>query len=228
VSWRSRSLNLANYSSVATSPDPIPLSALQHWQYCPRQCGLIHLEQVFDENVHTLRGQAVHAKVDKPGVETAKGVRVERAMPLWQDDLGLVGKADVVEFLPGGVPYPVEYKHGSRNKAADIAACDDIQLAAQAMCLEHMLGKPVHEGALYYATSKRRRVVAITAALREDVDWTTQAIRKMLASAVLPPVLPAERAASRCKACSLIDRCQPQATPAGLAQARARLFDPDV
>ncbi len=228
MSWRSRSLNLANYSSVATSPDPIPLSALQHWQYCPRQCGLIHLEQVFDENVHTLRGQAVHAKVDKPGVETAKGVRVERAMPLWQDDLGLVGKADVVEFLPGGVPYPVEYKHGSRNKAADIAACDDIQLAAQAMCLEHMLGKPVHEGALYYATSKRRRVVAITAALREDVDWTTQAIRKMLASAVLPPVLPAERAASRCKACSLIDRCQPQATPAGLAQARARLFDPDV
>jgi CRISPR-associated exonuclease Cas4 len=149
-------------------------------------------------------------------------------MPLWQDDLGLVGKADVVEFLPGGVPYPVEYKHGSRNKAADIAACDDIQLAAQAMCLEHMLGKPVHEGALYYATSKRRRVVAITAALREDVDCTTKAIRKMLASAVLPPVLPAGRAASRCKACSLIDRCQPKATPAGLAQARARLFDPDV
>ena len=155
---------------MAASPDPIPLSALQHWQYCPRQCGLIHLEQVFDENVHTLRGQAVHAKVDKPGVETAKGVRVERAMPLWQDDLGLVGKADVVEFLPGGVPYPVEYKHGSRNKAADIAACDDIQLAAQAMCLEHMLGKPVHEVALYYATSKRRRVVAITAALREEIS----------------------------------------------------------
>ena len=94
---------------MTAEPEPIPLSALQHWHYCPRQCGLIHLEQVFDENVHTLRGQAVHAKVDKPGVETAKGVRVERAMPLWQDELGLVGKADVVEFLPGGVPYPVEY-----------------------------------------------------------------------------------------------------------------------
>ena len=67
---------------MATDLDPIPLSALQHWQYCPRQCGLIHLEQVFDDNVHTLRGQAVHAKVDKPGVETAKGLRVERAMPL--------------------------------------------------------------------------------------------------------------------------------------------------
>jgi CRISPR-associated exonuclease Cas4 len=213
---------------VATDPDPIPLSALQHWHYCPRQCGLIHLEQVFDGNVHTLRGQAVHAKVDKPGVETAKGVRVERAMPLWHDPLGLVGKADVVEFLPSGVPYPVEYKHGSRNKAADIAACDDIQLAAQALCLEHMLGKPVHEGALYYSTSKRRRVVAITAALREGVAQTAQALRQMLASAVLSPVLPAAQAAARCKACSLVDRCQPQATPAGLAQARASLFDPDA
>ena len=213
---------------MAADPDPIPLSALQHWHYCPRQCGLIHLEQVFDDNVHTLRGQAVHARVDKPGVETAKGVRVERAMPLWHDALGLVGKADVVEFLPGGVPYPVEYKHGNRNKAADIAACDDIQLAAQALCLEHMLGKPVHEGALYYATSKRRRVVAITAELREGVAQTAQAIRQMLATTLLPPVLHAAQAARRCKACSLIDRCQPQALPAGLAQARASLFDADA
>ena len=213
---------------MANDPDPIPLSALQHWHYCPRQCGLIHLEQVFDENVHTLRGQAVHAKVDKPGVETAKGVRVERAMPLWHDVLGLVGKADVVEFLPGGAPYPVEYKHGSRNKAADIAACDDIQLAGQALCLEHMLGKTVEEGALYYATSKRRRVVPISDALREDVTRTADAIRQMLACAVLPPVLPAEQAARQCKACSLIDRCQPQATPVGLAQARVKLFDPDA
>lgn len=213
---------------VTAEPDPIPLSALQHWHYCPRQCGLIHLEQVFDENVHTLRGQAVHAKVDKPGVETAKGVRVERAMPLWHDGLGLVGKADVVEFLPGGLPYPVEYKHGSRNKAADIASCDDIQLAAQAMCLEHMLGKPVHEGALYYATSKRRRVVPISPDLREGVRQTALAIRRMLANSVLPPVLPADQVARRCKACSLIDRCQPQATHLGLAQARAHLFDPDT
>ena len=213
---------------MAADPDPIPLSALQHWHYCPRQCGLIHLEQVFDENVHTLRGQAVHSKVDKPGVETAKGVRVERAMPLWHDVLGLVGKADVVEFLAGGIPYPVEYKHGSRNKATDIAACDDIQLAGQALCLEHMLGKPVQEGALYYASSKRRRVVPITDALRENVARIAEAIRQMLATAVLPPVLLAEQAAKRCKACSLIDRCQPQATPTGLAQARAKLFDPDA
>ena len=142
---------------MVTNSDPIALSALQHWRYCPRQCGLIHLEQAFDENVYTLRGQAVHAKVDKPGVETAKGVRVERALPLWHDELGLVGKADVVEFLPSGAPYPVEYKHGSRHKASDIAACDDIQLAGQAMCLEFMAGTAVDEGAIFYAASKRKR-----------------------------------------------------------------------
>ena len=210
------------------TPEQVPLSALQHWRYCPRQCGLIHLEQVFDDNVHTLRGQAVHAKVDKPGVETAKGVLVERALPLWHDAFGLVGKSDVVEFLVGGVPYPVEYKPGSRNKAADIAECDDLQLAAQALCLEAMTGKPVNEGALYYATSKRRRVVPITDQLRADVAQTAEAIRQMLASGELPPPLVAEQAVKRCKGCSLQERCQPQATHAGLLAARAALFDPDA
>ena len=209
-------------------PEKIAISALQHWLYCPRQCGLIHLEQMFDDNVHTLRGQAVHAKVDQPGVETAKGIRVERALPLWHDELGLVGKSDVVEFLAGGVPYPVEYKHGSRNKAADIAACDDLQLAAQGVCLQAMTGKTVNEGALYYATSKRRRVVPITEQLRGDVAQTADAIRQMLASGELPPPLMAEQAARRCKACSLLERCQPQATHAGLIAARAALFDPDA
>lgn len=208
--------------------EKVPLSALQHWQYCPRQCGLIHLEQVFEDNVHTLRGQAVHAKVDQPGVETAKGVRIERALPLWHDDLGLIGKSDVVEFPNANMPYPVEYKHGSRNKAAEIAACDDIQLAAQAMCLEAMTGKPVKEGALFYATSKRRRVVQITPQLRADVERVAQAIRQMLTSGKLPPPLASDQAVKRCKACSLQDRCQPQATNAGLVAARAALFDPDI
>ncbi len=213
---------------MAEAPDPVALSALQHWCYCPRQCGLIHLEQAFDDNLHTLRGQAVHARTDRPGVETARGVRVERALPLWHDALGLVGKSDVVEFLPGGAPYPVEYKHGSRHKAADIAACDDLQLAAQAMCLEHMTGQPVPEGALYYASSRRRRVVAIDAGLRAQVKETAQAIRRMLASGELPPPLAGKQAARRCKGCSLIDRCQPLATHAGLDAARQTLFDPDA
>lgn len=211
-----------------TELEPITLSALQHWHYCPRQCGLIHLEQVFDDNVHTLRGQAVHAKVDKPGVETAKGVRVERALPLWHDALGLVGKSDVVEFLPGGVPYPVEYKHGSRHKAPEIAVCDDIQLAAQALCLEAMTGKVVGEGAIFYATSKRRRVVNVTLQLRAQVVHNAQAVRQMLAASVLPPVLPADQAAKRCKACSLMERCQPEAARTSFIAARAALFDPDA
>ena len=208
-------------------PDPIPLSALQHWAYCPRQCGLIHLEQAFDDNLHTLRGNAVHAQVDQPGVDTAKGVRSERALPLWHDTLGLIGKADVVEFSPGGAPYPVEYKHGSRHKAADIAACDDLQLAAQALCLEAITGQPVPEGALYYASSKRRRVVPITPALRLAVADTAQAVRTMLQGTRLPPPLAGEQAAKRCRGCSLHDRCQPEAAASPLLMAaQAALFDP--
>ena len=208
------------------APDPITLSALQHWAYCPRQCGLIHLEQAFDDNVHTLRGQAVHAAVDKPGVEERKGLRVERALPLWSDALGLIGKADVVEFEPDGTPYPVEYKHGSRHKAADIAACDDVQLAAQALCLEEMTGRAVPEGALYYASSRRRRVLPITEALRAQVQDTAAAVRAMLASGALPPPTEDTR---RCKGCSLRERCQPEAfVRLRDGAAGADLFDPDT
>lgn len=213
---------------MTPTPEPIPLSALQHWRYCPRQCGLIHLEQAFDDNVFTLRGQALHATVDQPGVASAKGVRVERALPLWHDALGLIGKSDVVEFLAGGVPYPVEYKNGSRNKDADIATCDDLQLAAQALCLQAMTGKSVPEGAIYYASSKRRRVVPITDALHADVAQTTEAIRQMLANGILPPPLHGTLAAKRCKGCSLQERCQPQATHANMLAARAALFDPNA
>lgn len=208
--------------------DRIPLSALQHWAYCPRQCGLIHLEQAFDDNVHTLRGQAVHKQVDKPGVETARGVRVEHALPLWHDGLGLIGKADVVEFDKAGHPYPVEYKHGSRHKAADIAACDDVQLAAQAMCLEEMTVVTVPEGAIYYASSKRRRVVPVDQVLRAQVQQVVTAVRTMLSSQTLPPPLTGQQAAQRCKGCSLRERCQPEAgQPAVRYQAVNALFDPD-
>jgi CRISPR-associated exonuclease Cas4 len=207
--------------------EPIPLSALQHWCYCPRQCSLIHLEQAFEENVHTLRGRAVHAAVDTPGVETRAGVRAERALPLFHDRLGLIGKADVVEFDPGGTPYPVEYKHGSRHKRADIAACDDVQLAAQAMCLEAMTGRAVAEGALYYARSKRRRAVAITAELRAKAEAVVLEVRAMLDSGVLPPPT---RDRSRCRECSLKGICQPEALGAldVAADPRTRLFDPEA
>lgn len=188
-------------------PDPIPLSALQHWSYCPRQCALIHVEQVFADNLHTLRGQAVHRQVDQPGVETRAGVRVERALPVWSDRLGLIGKCDVVEFEADGTPYPVEYKVGSRAKAAWIAACDDLQLAAQALCLEEMTGKPVPAGALFYAKTKRRREVRIDAAQRLRVEAAALAVRALLDSAVLP----APSFDARCEKCSLRDICQPDA-----------------
>ena len=206
--------------------DPLPISALQHWAYCPRQCGLIHLEQAFDDNLHTQRGQAVHSQVDKPGVEERKGLRIERALPLWSDSLGLIGKADVVEFEPDGTPYPVEYKHGSRHKAADIAACDDVQLAAQAMCLEEMTKRPVSEGALYYASSRRRRVVILTDALLNQVREIGSAVRAMLASTELPPPTQDVR---RCKGCSMRDRCQPEALARLHAtDASLTVFDPDA
>jgi CRISPR-associated exonuclease Cas4 len=206
--------------------DSLPLSALQHWAYCARQCGLIHLEQAFDDNLHTQRGQAVHAQVDKPGVEERKGLRIERALPVWHDALGLIGKADVVEFEPDGTPYPVEYKHGSRHKAADIAACDDVQLAAQALCLEEMTGRIVSEGALYYASSKRRRAVPVTPELRTRVVETVQAVRSMLTSGRLPPPTQDVR---RCKGCSMRERCQPEAL-ARLRESNVsrELFDPEA
>lgn len=203
--------------------DPIALSALQHWAYCPRQCGLIHLEQAFDDNLHTLRGQAVHRQVDDPGFEIRRGLRVERALPVWSDKLGLIGKADVVEFEPDGTPYPVEYKHGSRHKAPDIAACDDLQLAAQALCLQEMTGRAVTEGALYYASSRRRRVVPIDAALLNQVHQALDSVLQMLATGRLPPPTSDVR---RCKGCSLRDRCQPQALSSLAAGAGQPIDEP--
>jgi len=202
--------------------DLIMLSALQHWSYCPRQCALIHLEQAFDENVHTMRGNAAHERVDEPGFETFEGVRAERALPVWSDSLGLIGKCDVVEFYPDGRIYPVEYKHGKKREKSH----DDIQLTAQAMCLEEMTGKVITHGAIYHHGSRRRREVAITQELREQVKETVNAIRAMLASGKLPQ--PANDA--RCKECSLKEICQPEAVGGRAVQhgLMKTLFDPEI
>jgi len=204
--------------------DQLPISALQHWAYCPRQCGLIHLEQAFDDDVHTLRGHAAHRQVDKPGVEIRRGVRVERALPLWSERLGLIGKADVVEFEADGTPYPVEYKVGSRHKSAGIAACDDLQVAAQAVCLAEMTNRNVTEGAVYYAASKRRRTIVVDAALLSQVAETARVVQEMLKSGRLPPPT-MEKA--RCKGCSLRERCQPEALDRLALQTDDDLFNPE-
>ncbi|MBB5016976.1 CRISPR-associated exonuclease Cas4 [Chitinivorax tropicus] len=202
-----------------TPDDPIPISALQHYSYCPRQCALIHQEQAFADNEHTARGNAVHRLVDTPGLETRPGLVIERALPLYSEQYGLIGKADVVEFLTDGTPYPVEYKHGPRRQRQH----DDLQLAAQALCLAEMTGKPVPEGAIYHASSHRRRIVPITPVLTQAVADTTQAVRQMLQAGRLPP--PANDA--RCKECSLNDLCQPAmiANASTLHQLRATLYD---
>ena len=200
--------------------DPVPLSALPHWIYCPRQCRLIHLELAFADNIHTARGQAVHHLVDTPGYEIKSGMRVERALPLWSDRLGLIGKADLVEFHPDGTVFPVEFKHGAKRQKLH----DDLQLAAQAMCLENMLGRPVPKGAIFHASSHRRREVAITPGLRRLVIDTAKAIRAMLASGILPPPVND----SRCKECSLKEICQPDAIAnrARQRQHQRDLFNP--
>lgn len=205
---------VAIFQAMSETSDPIPLAALQHWAYCPRQCGLIHLEQAFEDNLHTARGQAVHHLVDTPGYEMKAGVKVERALPLWSDRLGLIGKADLVEFHPDGTVFPVEFKHGAKRQKLH----DDLQLAAQALCLEDMLCRPVPRGAIYHASSHRRREVAITPALRELVVETVDAIRAMLASGILPaPVNDA-----RCRECSLKEICQPEAMAERQRQKRLR------
>jgi CRISPR-associated exonuclease Cas4 len=179
----------------------VHISALQHFSFCARQCGLIHLEQCFEENALTMRGQALHSKVDVPDSCLEGAVRVEYGLSLFSNALGLLGKADVVEFLPDGSPFPVEFKHGKRAEHAH----DEIQLAAQAMCLEEMTGRNVSRGAIYHFSSRRRRDVEISEALREQTRSTIISVREMLLSRALPPPVND----SRCRNCSLISVCQP-------------------
>jgi CRISPR-associated exonuclease Cas4 len=197
--------------------DLVLVSALEHWHYCPRQCLLIHSERTFDENLYTLRGRLLHQKVDRPTGETREGVRVECALPIWSDRLGMVGKADAVEFH-GDTPYPVEFKLGRRH----VREAASIQLCAQGICLEEMTGQSVLRGALFHHGSRRRREVEFTAALRGQVEQCVAAVRKALGEARLPP--PVRDA--RCRLCSLKEACMP-GTVAAAGRVRAvmeRLF----
>jgi CRISPR-associated exonuclease Cas4 len=179
----------------------VPISALEHYSYCPRQCGLIHVEQVWSENLATTRGEIVHARVDELAHESRPGIRREFALPLWCERLGLTGRADLIEFGPEGA-FPVEYKVGRRRSWGHEA----IQLCAQAICLEEMLGQPVTSGAIYYHGSHARREVEFDAALRRIVEETTVAVRAMIDSRQLPPPI----ADARCRRCSLRDQCLPE------------------
>jgi CRISPR-associated exonuclease Cas4 len=182
----------------------VMLSALQHFIFCPRQCALIHLEQVWTENIFTLRGLRVHENVHTPGDELAEeGIRVERSLPLYSHTLGIKGIADVVEFPANGIPYPIEYKSGTKKARK----ADEVQLCAQALCLEEMLNCEIPQGAIFHHGSRRRREVLFDTSLR---NLTSQAIantRILLQADRLPPPV----TDGRCEDCSLADTCMPEA-----------------
>lgn len=192
------------------------ISALQHHSYCPRQCALIHVEKVFDENIYTLRGQRVHERAHESEGSLEDGVRVERGLSLFSDRLGLIGKSDVVEFRTGEAPYPVEYKSGPRRGSIH----DDIQLCAQALCLEEMLERDVPRGAVYHYASRRRREVVFDEELRFVTEETVREVRYLLATSTVPSPV----ADARCPKCSLFDACMPFAI-AGVEREAAWIYD---
>jgi CRISPR-associated exonuclease Cas4 len=183
-----------------TDHDLVPISALEHYSYCPRQAALIHVEAIWDENLYTLRGRFVHEEVDDPGGQWQEGIRVERSLPLWSRRLGLVGKADIVEFH-GPTPYPVDYKHGPKRRHEH----DDLQLCAQAVCLEEMTGEEVPRGAIFHATSQHRREVLFDGELRNRLTEAVAALRRLLQQTTLPEA-PND---NRCRHCSLYSSCLP-------------------
>jgi CRISPR-associated exonuclease Cas4 len=193
-------------------PDPsaedalIPLSALQHYLFCPRQCALIHIEQMWAEDGATAEGRIMHDRVDKGPPDRRAGIRTVRGMAIRSLTLGVTGKADAVEFHGKGAeatPYPVEYKRG-RPKAH---RADEVQLCAQAMCLEEMFGVGVREGALFYGETRRRFVVDFDAELRALTAGVAEAVHAMMVEGRSPP--PHYQPA--CKRCSLQDLCAPRA-----------------
>jgi len=190
----------------APPPDPdaeealVPVSALQHYLFCPRQCALIHVERVWAEDGATAEGRLMHERVDGGRPDRRAGVRTVRGLVLRSLAHGLFGKADAVEFH-GGTPYPVEYKRG-RPKAH---RADEVQLCAQALCLEEMFAFPVPEGALFYGQTRKRTVVPFNAELRALTIRVAADCRAMIAEGQTPP--PHETAA--CRRCSLAETCQP-------------------
>jgi CRISPR-associated exonuclease Cas4 len=186
--------------------DLLPISALHHYMVCPRQCALIHLEKVWEDNVLTAEGRILHERVDAGGSEKRKDVKRVFGLPIRSLELGLAGKADVVEFhrqTDGRwQPYPVEYKRG-RRKMED---WDRVQLCAQALCLEEMLDMSVPEGALFYGEEQRREVVAITETLRRVTQEVAADVHRLLTRGVTP--LP--EYAGRCDKCSLLEVCLPR------------------
>jgi len=186
--------------------DFVQLSALQHYVFCQRQCALIHIEQLWDENRATVEGRIMHERVHEQDRESRGDVRIEYGLPLRSLRLGLSGKADVVEFhrISKEVwqPFPVEYKRGKPK----LDHCDIIQLCAQAICLEEMLSIPVPRGAIFYGRIRRRLDVMFDEKLRVETEEAAKGAHQLIKSGKTP--LPVYE--KRCENCSLIHECLPK------------------
>lgn len=208
-------------ASSSRAPEIIPISALNQFLYCSRRAYLIHAERVFVDNEHTLLGDLAHEAVDTPGYEHRAGWEVLRALPLFSDKLGLSGKADLVEVRRDEADparlveaRPVEYKKGAARRWSN----DHVQLCAQALCLEEMLGLSIASGLIFHAASALRTTVEFDAALRALTRATLDALRLTLAQPAAPPAV----LTARCDGCSLRGVCLPEAS----TLRGARLFEP--
>ena len=180
----------------------ILISALEHYEYCERQCALIHGDGVWADNVHTVRGTRAHRRVDSGKHRRERGVLTLRSIPLWSEHLGLSGRADAVEIRDGDI-FPVEHKSGTRHgRAADLQVC------AQAMCLEEMLQVEIPSAFVWYGGPRRREIVVLDAHLRSAVVDVVTAIRDQMIAGKLP----AAPNDSRCDECQLEPHCLPHVT----------------
>lgn len=189
--------------------DLLPISALQHVLFCERQWGLIHLEQIWVENRLTAAGRVEHERVDSGESESRNSVRKVFSLRLGSLRLGLAGKADCVEFHltgPSGVwvPYPVEHKHGKPK----LDECDEVQMCAQGLCLEEMLGIAVPAGAIFYGKPRRRKEVVLGEAIRTKTAETARRLHELTARGTTP----SRKYEKKCDSCSLIDQCMPKLT----------------
>ncbi|HTQ40921.1 MAG TPA: CRISPR-associated protein Cas4 [Pirellulales bacterium] len=186
-----------------TEDELLPISALQHLLFCERQCALIHIEQIWAENRFTVEGQHFHRKAHAARPELRDGVRIARGLPLRSFRLGLVGKADIVEFGASGLITPVEYKRG-RPKKDD---SDRVQLCAQAICLEEMLHASIDRGALFYGRRRRRTEVLFDLPMRELTESVARRLHALIASRQTPLAWHEPK----CDHCSLLALCMPGA-----------------
>jgi CRISPR-associated exonuclease Cas4 len=197
-------------------PVSVPLSALEHVHYCPRQAGLIHLDRVWSENADTVAGDLAHQRVDIPGGRTRKGTRTVRAMPVHSRTWALHGVCDLVE-ITGDRAIPIEYKVGRYRPGA----AADIQVTAQAICLRES-GFTVNEAYIYSAADRRRHPVALTEALETATVGAIEQAHALFRSRRLPPAVNDKR----CRACSLRSDCLPELTDGKRSGSREALFQP--